>query len=98
MSPQKRTLFLGSFVHCKTLDALETWHDAAVFVDERGVIVAIEKEMDLKRAKDTLIPRMGWMEEEYAVRATKKGEFFFPGFIGRFIFYLYHKDLLRGGR
>jgi guanine deaminase len=83
MSPTQRSLFLGSFVHCKSLDKLETWHNAAVFVDENGVIVAIEQDMDLQRAKDTLIPRMGWVQGEYAVHMAKKGGFFFPGFIGR---------------
>jgi hypothetical protein len=88
MSPPPRTLFLGSFVHCKNLDELETWHNAAVFVDERGVIVSIEKDTDLQHAKNTLVPRIGWVEGEYTVRQAKKGEFFFPGFIGMFNVYL----------
>jgi guanine deaminase len=85
MSPPTKLLFLGSFVHCKNLDELEAWHDSAVLVDERGVIVAIEKDTDLQYAKNTIIPRIGWEEREYTVKQAKKGEFFFPGFIGMFM-------------
>lgn len=72
-------------MHCISLNELETWHDAAVFVEETGVIVAIEKDMDLQRVKDTIIPQLGWVEGEYTLKRTKQGEFFFPGFIGMYI-------------
>jgi guanine deaminase len=85
MAAGKKGLFLGSFVHCKSLDELETLHDAAVFVNENGAIVTIEQGMDLQQAEETVVPKLGWSKEEYVVTESKKGEFFFPGFIGKFL-------------
>jgi guanine deaminase len=79
-----KSLFLGSFMQCKSLDMLETWHNAAVFVDENGVIVAIEKECDAKKAGTEVCLKLGWDIEGVTVRSTKTGQFFFPGFIGKF--------------
>jgi len=77
-----RSLFLGLFIHCKSLEELEFLHDTAVLVDEKGVIVAIEPKCDQSRAEETLLPRLGWSREEVSVRVAKAGQFFFPGFIG----------------
>jgi hypothetical protein len=81
-----KTLFLGSFIHSKSLDELEYLHDAAVFVDEKGTIVAIEQACDQKKAEETVFPKLGWESGDVSVRAAKEGEFFFPGFIGLFPF------------
>lgn len=82
---QSKSLFLGSFVHSKSLDVLEYLHDAAVLVDEKGVIVAVEKVCDLKKAEETIYPKLGWSSSDITVRTAKPGQFFFPGFIGMFL-------------
>ncbi|KAK3307453.1 uncharacterized protein B0T15DRAFT_179099 [Chaetomium strumarium] len=74
-------LFLGTFVHSKALDELEYLHNAAVCVDTSGTIVAVERECDEAKAKETLLPRLGWDVTEVEVVRAKKGQFFFPGFI-----------------
>lgn len=77
-----KSLFLGSFIHSKSLDELEYLHDSAVCVDEKGTIVAIETEYDLKRAEKMLFPHLGWSAEDVTIKTAKAGQFFFPGFIG----------------
>ncbi|KAE8442103.1 hypothetical protein EG329_003861 [Mollisiaceae sp. DMI_Dod_QoI] len=77
----QKCLFLGSFVHSKSLDELEFLHNAAAFVDEKGVIVAVEQNCDLKKAEETIYPKLGWSGGEVSVRAAELGQFFFPGFI-----------------
>jgi len=64
------------------LDELEYLHDSAICVDENGVIVAIEKDCDLKKAEETLLPKLGWSTGDVTVKTAKPGQFFFPGFIG----------------
>jgi guanine deaminase len=80
--PTGKSLLLGSFIHSKSLDELEYLHDSAVCVDEKGVIVAIEKGCDLKKAEVTLFPKLGWSARDVTVKTAKPGQFFFPGFIG----------------
>ncbi len=80
----QKCLFLGSFVHSKSLDELEFLHNAAAFVDEKGVIVAVEQNSDLKKAEETIYPKLGWSGGEVSVRAAELGQFFFPGFIGQY--------------
>lgn len=80
-----KSVFLGDFVHCKDLDNLETLESTAIFVDENGVIVSIEAGCDLKKAEEISIPRLGWEKRDVTVRVAKKGQFFFPGFIGMLI-------------
>jgi len=77
-----RSLFLGTFVHSKNLEELEFLHDTAICVDEKGVIVAIEKQCDQARAEETIFPNLGWEAGEVTVRTAKPGQYFFPGFIG----------------
>ena len=78
----KNSLFLGSFIHSKSLDKLEYLHNTAVFVDNKGAIVLIEPECDQKKAEETLIPQLGWIVGEVNITTAKEGQFFFPGFIG----------------
>ena len=79
----RHKLFLGSFVHCKALDELEYLHHAAVAVGKEGTIVAVERECDEARARETVLPRLGWGDDEVEVVKAREGQFFFPGFIGR---------------
>ena len=75
-------LYLGSFIHSKSLTELEYLHNTAIFVDSKGLIVHIEGDCDQKRAEDAFIPRLGWTVGEVSIRVAKEGQFFFPGFIG----------------
>lgn len=79
----KNQLFLGSFVHSKALNELEYLHNAAVCVYKTGVIVAVEKDCDEATARTTLLPRLGWPEDDLQVTIARDGQFFFPGFIGQ---------------
>lgn len=84
-----KSLFLGSFVHSRSLDELEFWHDAAVCVSADGAIVAIERGCDLQKAEEIVFPRLGWPSEEVSVTRAQPGQFFFPGFVGwLFLFFL----------
>jgi guanine deaminase len=76
-----KSLFIGTFIHCKTLDKLEFWHNTAVFVNEAGVVVAVEKDCDQKKAGETVFPKLGW-SGDISVHIAGKNQFFFPGFIG----------------
>jgi guanine deaminase len=82
MAATTKKLFLGSFVHSKALDELEYLHNTAVCVDESGTIVAVEEECDEAKAKETVLPRLGWGEADVEVVKAKDSQFFFPGFIG----------------
>lgn len=83
-SPSQKTLFLGSFVHSKSLGELEFLHDSAVCVDEKGVITAVEKGCDQKTVEENVYPKLGWVAGEVTVHTSQPGQFFFPGFIGLF--------------
>ena len=82
---QKNQLFVGTFVHSKSLNQLEYLHDASVAVDKSGRIVAIELQCrDQATAAETLCSKLGWdAAADVEVRVCKEGQFFFPGFIGK---------------
>ncbi|EGR47894.1 uncharacterized protein TRIREDRAFT_48792 [Trichoderma reesei QM6a] len=82
MSPQRKLLLLGTFVHCKTQQDLDIFHGAGIAVDAEGKIAAIERDApDLDEAKARLLTRLGWDEAEVDVTQAADGQFFFPGFI-----------------
>ena len=73
---------MGTFVHSRSRAELEYLHETAVCVDEKGVIVKIDKEHagDVK----SLVDSLGWSVEDVEVQRCQEGQFFFPGFIGKF--------------
>lgn len=79
-----RSVFLGTFVHSKSLEELEFLHDTAVFVDEKGTIVAIEQleQGSYPGTEAGFFSKLGWMKDPVTVITAKPGQFFFPGFIG----------------
>ncbi|KAL7802495.1 hypothetical protein V8C44DRAFT_281678 [Trichoderma aethiopicum] len=82
MSPQRKLLLLGTFVHSQTPQALDIFHSAGIAVDAEGKIAAIERDApDLSEAKARLLERLGWDEAEVDVTQAADGQFFFPGFI-----------------
>lgn len=79
--PLTNTLYLGTFVHSKTLTDLDYLHATAVAVDTTGTIVAIEP---ITPDVTTALPlRLGWQPSTTTlVHANQDGsQFFFPGFI-----------------
>jgi len=77
-----RSLYLGTFIHSKSLEELEFLHNSGIFVSENGKIVAIEPDCDQVKAEEVIFPTLGWSRGEVFVRVAKAGQFFFPGFIG----------------
>ncbi|KAB2579979.1 putative guanine deaminase protein [Lasiodiplodia theobromae] len=72
-----KTIYLGAFVHCKSLQELDICEKGAIGVDERGKIAFIERgaeDLDL-----IFKQHHGWTAAK-VVRVKDKG-FFFPGFI-----------------
>lgn len=72
----EKTIYVGPFVHCISLQELEICPDAAIGVDEAGKIAFIDRESDgsSPSAKEE------WKEAK-VVKIPDNG-FFFPGFIG----------------
>ncbi|KAL7933752.1 hypothetical protein V8C35DRAFT_303779 [Trichoderma chlorosporum] len=82
MSPQRKLLLLGTFVHSKTQQDLEFLHNAGIAVDAQGKIAAVERDADdLSEAKARLLSKLGWDEAEVNVTRAVEGQFFFPGFV-----------------
>ncbi|KAK8042495.1 guanine deaminase [Apiospora phragmitis] len=78
----KNQLFVGTFIHSKSLNQLDYLHDAAVAIDKSGKIVAIEPQCcDQGKAAEMLYPKLGWGAADVEVRACEEGQFFFPGFV-----------------
>ncbi|CAK1360272.1 putative guanine deaminase [Cercospora beticola] len=74
MSLQK-TLYVGPFIHCKTLTILDVCTSAVIGVGEDGKIAFVERDVD----ESQLPVRQGW-EDAKVVKIDGSG-WFFPGFI-----------------
>lgn len=72
-SEQKKTLYIGSFVHSISLQQLEYCEEALIGVDERGVIAFVDR-------GTTSTSKPGW-QDAHKVQLPKNA-FLFPGFIG----------------
>lgn len=81
-------IFFGTFVHTPALDKIEYLHDTIVAVEASGVIFAIEELPPIGRhnpaawIRTSLIPSLGWAADT-KITATRPGQFFFPGFVGK---------------
>ncbi|QIW95149.1 hypothetical protein AMS68_000667 [Peltaster fructicola] len=67
-----RTIFVGTFVHCRSLTEVEVIEDGVLGVDEHGKIAFIERSA-------TTNVRDGWKDARQV--KAKRNAFFFPGFI-----------------
>lgn len=76
MTPLGKTIYIGAFVHCKSLDELEVWPEGAIGVDEDGKIAFIMRDEESGQSP----ANQGW--ERAKVVQLKDHGFFFPGFIG----------------
>ena len=82
--PKRPQILLGTFCHSVSRTELDILHDAAVAVDEAGKIVAVVKGAgSIAAAKAQALKETGWAEGDVSVSEAKRGQFFFPGFIGR---------------
>lgn len=81
MLPPFKTIFIGPFVHCKSLDELDICEHGAIGVDENGVIAFIERHVGGQDA-DPIAKKHAWVNPK-VVKIYDTG-FFFPGFIGNF--------------
>lgn len=82
----EKTVYLGTFAHSKSLTELEIAHDAAIFVDESGKIVAVERGVADEAAAKNFFPKLNWSESQekpIQIFKSKEEQFFFPGFIGK---------------
>ncbi|KAF7555114.1 hypothetical protein G7046_g6640 [Stylonectria norvegica] len=86
MADLRKHVFWGTFVHCKSREELEYLHNAAVCVDSHGKIVRVDKDCGSPdEAGERLLKTLGWDRRDVDFSASKEGQFFFPGFIGRHI-------------
>ncbi|KAI9700656.1 MAG: hypothetical protein M1836_002025 [Candelina mexicana] len=69
----ERTIFVGTFVHSKSLQELEICEEGAIGIDEEGKIAFVNR-----NATDSE-SRPGW--EAAKIVQAQNGAFFFPGFI-----------------
>lgn len=79
----RRHVYVGSFVHSKTEQEIETLQNAAIAVDEHGKIQAVTKGETRKAALDSLLQETRWSSQDVDVTQAEEGQFFFPGFIGK---------------
>jgi guanine deaminase len=81
----EKTVYLGTFAHSKSLKELEIAHDAAIFVDESGKIIAVERGVADGESARIFFPKLNWTESQenpIQIVKSKDEQFFFPGFIG----------------
>ncbi|KAH3973333.1 hypothetical protein HBI38_047410 [Parastagonospora nodorum] len=77
-APIQKTIYLGTFVHSKSLTELDIYEHAAIGVDENGIISFIEK--DIANVQDIKSQKPEWKNAKTII-PKYKNSFFFPGFI-----------------
>ncbi|MCJ1281415.1 hypothetical protein MMC26_000734 [Xylographa opegraphella] len=78
----KRTIYIGTFIHSLTLDAVEVVESGSIGVDEKGVIAFIEKDCAIAELAEVVKGRHGWKEWEVVkVGDGTSTTFLFPGFV-----------------
>jgi hypothetical protein len=78
--PIQKTIYVGPFVHCKSLAELDICEKGAIGVDEKGVIAFVERDVEVDGLEKVRDKYDGWKDAS-VVRIEGEG-FFFPGFIG----------------
>ncbi|KAK1823817.1 hypothetical protein LTR12_001772 [Friedmanniomyces endolithicus] len=73
--PLQKTIYIGPFIHCKSLNDLDICPNGMIGVDEHGEVSHISRE-----AKEGKLLAQGGWEHAKIVRTGQHG-FFFPGFI-----------------
>ncbi|KAJ4313426.1 hypothetical protein N0V94_006964 [Neodidymelliopsis sp. IMI 364377] len=72
-----KTIYVGPFVHSVSLTELQICEDAAIGVDEQGIIAFVEKESDLQSVQS----KHSWHDATVVDIRRGQNTFLFPGFI-----------------
>ena len=99
--PPKRTLYVGNFVWTPSLGQLKVLENAAVGVDENGIIAFIIADMDIDSQPDgwescspqlqsilrEAVAKCGWKGNDWdlMIRSRNGLEWWFPGFVGAYL-------------
>ena len=86
MSPSRKTLYVGTFIHTPSLGHLEVLENAVVGVDEDGAIAFIKRGVDPEDGLLGILGNNGWDDAEVVrCEGSERGiGWFFPGFVGEF--------------
>jgi len=89
MAPSlEKTIYVGAFVHSKSLQELEICQKGAIGVDENGTIAFVKRNVTDPEA----LGKDGW-ESAKIVKVGENG-FFFPGFIGKESCHFHNPEVL----
>ena len=77
----EKTIYLGAFAHCTSLQEVEICEAGAIGVDSNGKIAFIDRDIGDIPAYELRERKEGW-EKAKVVQIQDQG-FFFPGFIGK---------------
>jgi len=80
----RKTIYVGTFIRSLSLANLEILEDAAVGVDENGIIAFIEKDVKEPELDEVVEQKYGWKEPHTVKGGGDSTAFFFPGFIGQY--------------
>lgn len=86
------TIYTGTFIHTPTLGSLDILRNAAVAVDEHGVIVSVRRDLDLRELddKESLVAGVergdeGGKWEVFVGGGGGSGRWWCPGFVGELL-------------
>lgn len=78
----QRTVYAGTFIQCLSLTDLDILENAAIGVDENGVIAFIEKDVKEPGGAEVAEQKYGWKDSSIIKGVGDSTAFFFPGFVG----------------
>jgi hypothetical protein len=77
----RRTVYIGTFLSCKSLTDLDVLEDTAVGVNENGVIAFIERGQSGQL--EAAAQRLEWNDYSVVRQPDTNIGFWFPGFVGK---------------
>ena len=79
--PLRNVVYMGTFIHCLSLDKLEVLENAAIGVNDRGLIIFVEKNVE-DAGLEQVMKHHPWREWDVVKGDRESTTFFFPGFVG----------------
>ncbi|MCJ1243363.1 hypothetical protein MMC30_000560 [Trapelia coarctata] len=79
-SPQRK-VYVGTFIHSVSLANLEILENAAIGIEENGIIAFVEKDMKELGLAEVVGQKYGWKEPHIVKGDGRSMSFFFPGFV-----------------